>query len=560
MKEEYGHIILGQLKKLGASCDWSRVRFTMDEGYVKAVETAFNHYHKKGWIYRGKRVVNWCVRCGTSLSDLELEYKEEKGNLWYIKYPLKDSGNFIIVATTRPETMLGDTAVAINPNDKRYKGLVGQKVVLPLVNKEIPIVADRLVDQAFGTGAVKVTPAHDLTDQAIAKNHKLEIVEVINEQGRITDNVPLAYRGLKTAEAREKVVEDLKNLGLLEKVEDYIHQVPKCYRCDTTVELLPSLQWFLKMDKLAKLAIKAVKSGKVKFVPKRWEKVYFGWLENIQDWCISRQLWWGHKIPIDGVNDVLDTWFSSALWPFATLGWPEKTKDLKTFYPTNILSTDRGIINLWVARMIFSGLEFMKKAPFSRAYIHATVLTREGKRMSKSLGTGIDPLGLVERYGADATRFGIAFQVMGGQDIKFVEDNIVMGRKFCNKLWNASRFVLMQVGETKYEANSLKPNKNSEIIKKLNETIKSVDKNIENLEFGQAAHTVYDFFWHDFCDKFIEESKNKNDVETKNTLFYVLLNSLKLLHPFVPFVTEEIYQQLPLAEKKALIVEEWPQC
>lgn len=561
-KNEYGNIILGQLKKLGASCDWSRTRFTMDEGYVKAVEAAFSHYYKKGWIYRGKRVVNWCVRCGTSLSDLELEYKEEPSNLWYIKYPLKDSQNFVIVATTRPETMLGDTAVAVNPNDKRYKGLVGQEVILPLVNKEIPIVADRLVDQNFGTGAVKVTPAHDLTDQAIAKNHKLETIEVINELGRMTDNVPLPYRGLKAQEAREKVVLDLTNLGLLEKVEEYTHEVPKCYRCDSTVELLPSLQWFLKMDKLAKLAIDAAESGKVKFVPKRWEKPYFDWLKNIQDWCISRQLWWGHKIPLEGVNDVLDTWFSSALWPFATLGWPEKTKDLKTFYPTNILSTDRGIINLWVARMIYSGLEFMKKPPFSRAYIHATVLTREGKRMSKSLGTGIDPLGLVEKYGADATRFGITFQVMGGQDIKFVEDNIIMGRKFCNKLWNASRFVMMKLGENPLSLKKPKAKTAAEkqILAALRKTIKTVDKNLENLEFGPAAHTVYDFFWHDFCDKFIEESKNSSDESTKNVLSYVLFSSLKLLHPFIPFVTEEIYQKLPLANKKSLIVEDWPRC
>ena len=558
-KEKYGNAILGQLKRLGASCDWSRTRFTMDEDYAKAVEAAFLHYYKKGWIYQGKRVVNWCPRCGTSLSDLELEYKEEKGNLWYIKYPL-DKENYIVVATTRPETMLGDTAVAVNPNDKRYQDLVGEKAVLPLVNREIPIVADRLVDKEFGTGAIKVTPAHDLADQEIGRRHKLETIEIINEQGRMTDNVPAPYRGLKVLEARQKVVTDLTNLGFLEKVEEYAHQVPKCYRCDTLVELIPSLQWFLKMEELAKSAIKAVKTGKVKFTPKRWEKIYFDWLGNVKDWCISRQLWWGHKIPIEGVEDVLDTWFSSALWPFATLGWPENTSDLKTFYPGNFLATDRGIINLWVTRMIFSGEEFMKKPPFQKIYINATVLTREGQRMSKSLGTGVDPIGLVERYGADATRFGIAYQITEGQDLKFIEDNIVMGRKFCNKLWNASRFVLMQT--TDLPISEIPQNsegfRKSLIVKKLNQTIKSVNKNLENFEFGQAAHTLYDFFWHDFCDVYIEEAKKQNSDESKKILLYVLSTSLKLLHPIIPFITEEIYQKLPIKDKKPLIIEEWP--
>ena len=556
-KEKYGDIILGQLKKIGVSCDWSRTRFTMDKDYAKAVETAFLYYHKKGWIYQGKRVVNWCPRCATSLSDLELEYKEEKSHLWYIRYPIKQK-NYVVVATTRPETMLGDTAVAVNPNDKRYKKLIGQKVILPLVNKEIPIVADRLVDPKFGTGAVKVTPAHDLNDQEIGIRHKLETVEAIDEKGSMTKNVPLPYQGLKTLEARQKVIEDLEKLGLLEKTEDYTHQVPKCYRCNTTVELIPSLQWFLKMDKLAELAIKAVKSNKVKFVPKRWEKLYFDWLKNVKDWCISRQLWWGHKIPLKGVNDVLDTWFSSALWPFATLGWPNKTKDLKTFYPGDVLSTDRGIINLWVARMVFSSLEFMKKIPFNKVYIHATVLTREGQRMSKSLGTGIDPINLVEKYGADATRFGIAYQMMGGQDIRFVEDNIVMGRKFCNKIWNASRFVLMQTGKgvstTKPQEKTIADKK---ILKSLNKTIKSISQDLENFEFGKATHTLYDFFWHDFCDKYIEQSKKQKDKETQQILLYVLSNSLKLLHPFIPFITEEIYQKLP-SKKNYLLIEQWP--
>ena len=393
-KKEYGNIILEQLKKIGASCDWSRTRFTMDKEYAKAVETSFKHYYDKGWIYQGKRVVNWCPRCQTSLSDLELEYKEEKGHLWHIKYPLEDKGH-ITVATTRPETMLGDMAVAINPKDKRVKKLKGKKVILPLTNRVIPIIIDRLVDPKFGTGAVKVTPGHDLKDYEISLKHNLEILQVINEQGIIT--LP-PYQGLKTLEARDKIVEDLKKLKFLEKTEDYSHQTPHCYRCSTTIELIPSKQWFLKMDHLAKLALEAVKQNKVKFYPAKWKKTYLDWLKNIRDWCISRQIWWGHKIPLKGENDVLDTWFSSALWPFAILGWPKKTKDLKTFYPNSALFTARDIINLWVARMVFSGKEFTKKEPFKQVYIHATVLTREGKRMSKSLETGIDPLKIIDEF------------------------------------------------------------------------------------------------------------------------------------------------------------------
>ena len=574
-KEKYGDIILNQFKKLGCSCDWSRTRFTMDKDYSKAVKEAFLHYYKKGWIYRGERVINWCPRCSTSLSDLELEHKEEKGKLWYIKYRIKNQ-KFIVVATTRPETMLGDTAVAVNPKDKRYKNLVGKKVILPLVNREIPIIADRLVDPEFGTGAVKVTPAHDLTDYEIGQKHKLESIQVIDEKGKITEKAPTAYQGLRVFEARKKVVEDLKNQKLLEKVEDYVHQVPKCYRCKTTVELIPSLQWFLKMDKLAKMAEAAVKKGEIKFHPKNFEKPYFDWLKNIKDWCISRQIWWGHKIPLKGEKDVLDTWFSSALWPFATLGWPRtrtssvrgkpkkgKKSDLETFYPTDVLSTARDIINLWVARMIFSGKEFTGKIPFKDVYIHPTILTREGERMSKSLGTGVDPIKLIEEYGADATRFGIAYQIMGGQDMKFVTDNIVMGKKFCNKIWNASRFVLQQTGITKIQETITKPKgkdltaADKRILKALDKTIKSVNNDLENFKFGKAAHTIYDFFWHDFCDKYIEKAKSQNDEKTEKILLYVLLTSLKLLHPFIPFITEEIYQKLP-TKKKSLMIEEWP--
>lgn len=544
-KEEYGNIILNQFKKIGCSCDWSRTRFTMDEDYSKAVKEAFHYYYKKGWIYKGKRVVNWCKRCSTSLSDLELEHEEEKGSLWYINY------GSLTVATTRPETMLGDTAVAVNPKDKRYKDLIGKKITLPLTKREIPIVADRLVDPKFGTGAVKVTPAHDFTDYQISLNHDLESIQVIDEKGRM---IAKGYEGMKVEEAREKVIEQLEKEGLIEKIEDHPHQVPKCYRCNTTVELIPSQQWFLKMSELAKKAEAPVKKQKIRFHPKSFEKPYFDWLKNIKDWCISRQLWWGHKIPIEGEEDVLDTWFSSALWPLATLGWPEKNKDLKTFYPTNVLSTARDIINLWVVRMIFSGEEFMKKIPFQDVYIHSTILTKDGRRMSKSLGTGINPLELIDKYGADATRFGLAFQIMGNQDMRFAEDDIVMGKKFCNKIWNATRFILQ---DTNKEYSLGKPK--GKIVKQLEKTIKSVNKDLENFKFGKASHTLYEFFWHDFCDKYLEEAKNEKGEETTKTLLYVLKNSLILLHPFIPFITEEIYQKLPIKKKEAsLMIETWP--
>ena len=570
-REKYGNIILNQFKKIGASCDWSRTRFTMDQEYAEAVQAAFLHYHKKGWIYQGERVVNWCPRCRTSLSDLELEYQEEKGSLWYIRYPLKNSADYITVATTRPETMLGDTAVAVNPKDKRYKGLAGKTVILPIQKKEIPIVADRAVDPEFGSGAVKVTPAHDPTDWEIKERHQLEVVKVIDESGRMTQSSKIC-QGLKVLECREKVVLELQKNNLLIKTEEYSHSLPYCYRCHSLIEPITSKQWYLKMDELAKAAVLAVKQGRVKFVPKNFEKIYFDWMKNIKDWCISRQLWWGHKIPIEGEADVLDTWFSSALWPFATLGWPKKTKDLEVFYPSQVLSTARDIINLWVARMIFSGLEFMKKVPFSTVIIHPTVLTKEGKRMSKSLGTGIDPINLCQKFGADATRFGITWQLQGLQDVKFTEDNIVMGRKFCNKIWNASRFVLLNKPTLIYaDLGSLRSPRgftliknltaaDKKILKALEKTVKSVDKDIETFQFGRATRALYDFFWHDFCDTYIEKSKVQKDKEnTQKILLYVLLNSVKLLHPFIPFVTEEIYQQLPIKNKsKCLMVENWP--
>lgn len=579
-KKEYGGIILEQFKKLGSSLDWSRIRFTMDKKYSDAVKESFLNYYKKGLIYKKDRPINWCSRCKTSLSDLELDYKEEKGKLWYIKYPLMKgsrkvsrTSGFIIVATTRPETMLGDTAVAVNPTDKRYKNMVGKYALLPLVNKKIPIVSDRLIDPKFGTGAVKITPAHDLKDYNVGISHNLEIVQVIDEEGRITGNAPAVYQNLRVSEARERIVKDLEKLGLIKKIEEFSHQIPYCDRCKTRIEVLPSEQWFVKMDRLAKMAEKEVRSGRIKFHPKRFEKTYFDWLSNIKDWCISRQIWWGHKIPVKGVNDVLDTWFSSALWPFAALGWPKKTRDLETFYPTDVLSTARDIINLWVVRMIFSGMEFMKKRPFKDVFIHPIILTKQGKRMSKSLGTGIDPILLIDKYGADATRFGIVWQLTGVQDVRFNEDSIVMGKKFCNKIWNATRFVMFQISDSRFQISSkLQVSKSKltendkKILKALNKTIKSVDGYLTKFRFGKAAREVYNFFWHDFCDKYIEQSKSqiansKSQTEKENTkkiLSHILLSSLKILHPFLPFITEEIYQKLPLTnKKKCLMIEDW---
>lgn len=562
-REKYGSIILDQLKKLGCSLDWSRIRFTLDKDYVEAVKFAFLHYYKKGWIYRGERTINWCTRCSTSLSDLEIVYRQEKGSLYYIKY------GPMTIATVRPETKLGDTAIAVNPKDKRYKKYIGRTIEIKTVlgPAKIKVIGDKSVDMDFGTGAMKVTPAHDIHDFELGEKHGLERKQVIGPDGKMT-KLAQKYAGLTVKEARERIAKDMKKIGIFEKVVPYTHNVARCYRCNTVLEPILSKQWFLKMDPLAKSAIKAVRSGKVRFVPKNFEKIYFNWLDNVKDWCISRQLWWGHKIPLEGEKDVLDTWFSSALWPFATLGWPKRSKDLKTFYPTDVLVTDRGIINLWVTRMIFSGMEFMKKVPFHTVLIHATVLTKEGKRMSKSLGTGIDPINLIEKYGADSTRFGITYQIMGGQDIRFVEDNIVMGKKFCNKLWNASRFVLMQIPKSprsnldkgRFDLRKLTA-ADKKILKVLDKTIKSVNKDLESFRFGKAAHTLYDFFWHDFCDIYIEKFKGqKSKVKSQRVLLYVLLTFLKLLHPFVPFITEEIYQRLPIKGKKqCLMIEKWPE-
>ncbi len=585
-KEKYGDIILGQLKKIGASCDWSRTRFTMDKEYAKAVSEAFGHYYKKGWIYQGDRIVNWCPKDATSLSDLELEYKEEKGKLWHIKYPIKESGDFITVATTRPETMLGDSAVAVNPQDERYKKIVGKHAILPILNREIPIIADRFVEKDFGTGAVKITPAHDFVDADMGERHNLPKYQVINEKGRMTEIAGKEFEGLKILEAREKVIEELKKLNLLEKEEDYIHSVAHCYRCDSVIEPLISKQWFLKMDKLAELAIKAVEDGKVKFYPERWSKIYLDWLSKVKDWCISRQIWWGHQLPVyfkqEGTQDskdkevkiyvgenppegytrstdVLDTWFSSALWPFATLGYPEKTNDLKEFYPTSVLSTARDILNLWVSRMIFSGEEFMNKEPFSDVIIHATILAKDGKRMSKSLGTGIDPMTLIEKYGADATRFGLIWQAMGGQDIRWADEHVLAGQKFANKLWNISRFIISKAEDdfNISDPHQIKDEENRKIIDGIKKLKAETENKINGYDFGQALHDIYEFVWREFADKYIEYSKNKDDQETKNILSYSLFEIIKILHPFMPFVTEAIYQRLPKKEKEYLIVEEW---
>lgn len=550
-KEKYGNLILDQLKKLGCSCDWSRTRFTLDKEYIKSVETAFKHYYKKGWVYQGPRIVNWCPRCSTAISDIEVKYVPHKTKLWYIKYPLKNDKKFITVATTRPETMLGDTAVAVNPKDKRYKNLVGKKVILPLMNREIPVIADRLVDKDFGTGAVKITPAHDVTDNKIGKTHKLETINVIGEDGKITKQGG-QYKGLDVLLARKKVIEDLKKQNLLEKEKDYEHSLSLCDRCETPIEPLISKQWFLKMDKLAKPAIDIVKKDKIKFYPTRYKKIYLDWLENVEDWCISRQLWWGHKIPLKGETDVLDTWFSSALWPFAILGWPDKTKDLKNFYPTTFLSTDRGIIYLWVARMIFSSLEFCKTIPFKEVYIHSTILTLEGRRMSKSLGTGVDPLGLIDKYGADATRFGLLYLTSRDQQsIKFSEDAIKASRNFANKLWNINRFISMNrlIRNPKLQTKADKW-----ILSRLNTIIEQTTKNIEEYKIGEAARELYQFVWHEYADKYIETSKKQE----RNVNKEVFKTILKLLHPFMPFITEHLWQMSYSNTKKPLIISDWP--
>lgn len=588
--KEYGDSIDNELKKIGLSCDWSRKRFTMDEDYQEAVKAAFNYYQKKGWIYKGKRMINWCSQCQTSISDLEVEYREEKGKLWFIKYPLSNSPEFITVATTRPETMLGDAAVAVNPKDERYKKLIGKKVTLPIQNREIPIVADDLVDKEFGTGAVKVTPAHDTVDFEIGQKHNLPSYEIIDKRGKMTRESKIC-EGLTVKECREKVVSALKEQNFLLKEEDYSHNVGVCERSKTVIEPLVSEQWFLSMKELAESAIRAARKNQIKFIPASRKQIFINWFEQVKDWNISRQLWWGHKMPVEGESDVLDTWFSSALWPFATLGWPKKTKDLKIFFPTDLISHAREIFFLWIGRMVFSALELTGKVPFKVIYTHATVLDSKGRKMSKSLGNVVDPLTLIDKYGADAVRFGLVWQVTGHQDVHWSEDPLIAGKKFCNKIWNASRFVLQQSEKSdpsaggrnpKHASSAVRQRGGSEInlkskisnlknltkadkiiLRELQKTIKEVDRHIEKFQFGQALQTLYDFFWHEFCDVYLEASKAqltdpKRQKQTRRILFHVLANSLKLLHPFTPFITEEIYSHLPVKDKKMLIVENWP--
>jgi len=601
-KEKYGEAILNQFKKLGISVDWTRTRFTMDEGYQKAVEQAFKEYYKKGWIYQGEKVVNWCVRCSTSISDLEVNYIPEKTKLYYIKY-----GPFTL-ATTRPETKLGDTALAVHPDDKRYKDYIGKDLEVDSVDNNIPteeapklkkiklkVVADEAIDPEFGTGMLKVTPAHDMTDADIGQKHNLPSIKIINEKGKMNENAGKRYEGMKVAAAREQISKDLEEIGLMEKIEDYDHNIGRCDRCDSVIEPLPSKQWFLKMEELAKLALEALDKKEFAIHPDRWEGPYREWLGNIRDWNISRQLWWGHRIPVwfhepkcvprvdhekDVVKceqikvssteptceycdakfiqseDVLDTWFSSALWPFATLGWPEDTKDLKEFYPTDFITSDRGILFLWQVRMIYSGKFFTGKVPYKDLYIHATVLTKDGKRMSKSLETGIDPLVLIEKHGTDALRFSIAYLATGLQDVRFSEEVVSMGKKFANKIWNINRFIDM-----KHEGKEMNPDGevDEEWKGKMDNATTYIKDQIEKYNFGEAARHLYEFVWHEFADKYIEETKDKDDEKTLNTLAYMFITSLKTLHPFMPFITEEIYQNLSLKDKKStLMIEPWP--
>ncbi len=596
-KEEYGGTILNQLKKLGCSCDWSRERFTMDEGLSNAVKDVFVDLYNKRLIYKGKRMINWCPYCNTSISDAEVEYEEEPTHLWHVKYPVKgEKGKFVIVATTRPETMLGDTGVAVHPDDERYKDLVGKTVILPIMNKEIPIIADEFVEKEFGTGAVKLTPAHDPNDYQAALKHNLEIIPVFDEEFKMNNLVP-EYKGMDMYEAREKIVERLQKEGYLVKIEDYTHNVGKCYRCHHTIEPHISEQWFVKMEPLAKPAIEAVRTGKVEFVPERFDKIYYNWMENIQDWCISRQLWWGHRIPayycqkcgevivskeephkctkcgstnLKQDEDTLDTWFSSALWPFSTLGWPEQTEDYKYFYPTSTLITGYDIIFFWVARMIFSALEHTGQVPFNKVFIHGIVRDSLGRKMSKSLGNGIDPLEIIAKYGTDALRFSLVLGISPGNDIRYMPEKLESASNFANKLWNASKFVLSNMPKdgSKLAEDRLPENlcyEDKWILSKLNKLVKEVTNNLENFELGIATQKVYDFIWNEFCDWYIEMVKSRLYDENCTTKFAaqytlnkVLKDSLKLLHPVMPFVTEKIYMQL-YHNDESIMISKWPE-
>ena len=577
-KNKYGDRIVDQQKKLGASCDWERSRFTMDEGCSKAVREVFVSLYEKELIYKGSRIINWCPHCTTALSDAEVEYKDKPGFLWHLRYPLTDGSGFVIVATTRPETMLGDTGVAVNPNDERYKSIVGKTCMLPLMNREIPIVADDYCDMEFGTGCVKMTPAHDPNDFEVGLRHNLEVIRVLDDNGKINE-LGGKYQGLDRYEARKVIVSDLEALGLVEKIEEHQHNVGTCYRCATDVEPIISAQWFVKMQPLAREAIRVVEDGETKFVPDRFSKIYTNWMENVRDWCISRQLWWGHQIPawycadcghitvsrddatkcekcastnITRDEDVLDTWFSSALWPFSTLGWPEKTLDLDYFYPTDVLVTAYDIIFFWVARMIFSGCEHTKKAPFHTVFIHGLIRDDKGRKMSKSLGNGIDPLEMIDKYGCDALRFNLVTGNSPGNDMRFYAERCESMRNFANKIWNASRFVMMNLTIDKCELPQKLETEDKWILSKLNKVISEVTDNMDSFELGVAAQKVSDFIWDSYCDWYIELTKprlNGEDEESKinaqKVLLYVLTEMMKLLHPFMPFISEEIWQALP---------------
>ena len=588
-KEKYGGTILKQLKKMGASCDWSRTAFTMDPNYNKAVLEAFVKLYNDNLIYRGKRMVNWDPSGLTAVSDEEVIYKETNGKLWYFKYPIKDSNDYLTVATTRPETMLGDTGVAVNPNDKRYKKLIGKTILLPIVNREIPIFGDEYVDMEFGTGCVKVTPAHDPNDFEMGQRNNLEVINIMNENASLNDKVPKSYQNLDRYDARKAVIKELEKLNLLEKIEDYIHQVGHSERTNAVIEPYISEQWFLKMESLAKPALKAVKDGEINFHPKRWTKTYDYWLENIKDWCISRQLWWGHRIPVwykddeiycgleapDGEGwiqdeDVLDTWFSSWLWPFATLGWPEKTNDLKQFYPTQDLATGPDIIFFWVARMIMAGYYFIGEKPFSNVYFNGIIRDSQGRKMSKSLGNSPDPVELINKYGADALRVGLLVIAPQGLDILFSEDKVEHGRNFMNKLWNSARFILLNIDDTEVaDLDSIKYNDlditDKWILSSLNKTIQKVDSAYDNYKMNDAVKEVYNFVYNDFCDWYLEFSKSrlygKDDGDCKKNLVvatHVLKTILKLLHPYTPFITEEIWSNIKKDNDTELITSSWP--
>ncbi len=589
-KRTYGGRIIEQLKKLGSSCDWDRERFTLDEGCSKAVLDVFCRLYDKGLIYRGERIINWCPHCLTSISDAEVEYEDQAGHFWHLRYPFKDGSGYLMLATTRPETLLGDSAVAVNPNDERYKDMIGKTLILPIVHREIPVVADEYVEMDFGTGVVKITPAHDPNDFEVGKRHNLPVINCMTDDAKITEDYP-KYAGMDRFEARKAIVKDLEEEGALVKIEDYSHNVGTCYRCGTTVEPRVSLQWFVKMEPLAGPAIKAVEDGDIRFIPERFNKNYFHWMRNIRDWCISRQLWWGHRIPayycedcgevtvaksapdccpkcggkVEQDPDTLDTWFSSALWPFSTLGWPEETEELKHYYPTSTLVTGYDIITFWVSRMIFSALEYTDKIPFSDVLIHGLVRDAQGRKMSKSLGNGIDPLEIIDQFGADALRLTLATGNSPGNDMRFSDEKVSSSRNFANKLWNAARYILMNIenSEVPCELPEKLALEDKWVISLYNQLVKEVTDNLEKFELGIAVAKLYDFIWDIFCDWYIELSKirlqqgGEGAQNAKQVLVYVMSNTLKLLHPFMPFITEEIWQTLP-HEGESIMISQWP--